>query len=104
MSAATTESEMETTIGSSSPEAATVSSGDVEQIAKARLRSYRALVDRTADVFGDEIKASLWLSTPNPDFQGKPPIQAAQEVDFSDPALERLFEPVFVRIEEGIYW
>jgi uncharacterized protein (DUF2384 family) len=74
------------------------------QTAKDRLRDYRALVERTVDVFGSEIKASLWLSTPSPDFGGKAPIQAAEEVEFSPGAIEDIFEPVFVRIEEGIYW
>ncbi len=30
------------------------------------LENYNKLVARAIDVFGDEIKASLWLSLPNP--------------------------------------
>ncbi len=74
------------------------------QAAREHLKSYRALVARTIDVFGDQIKASLWLSSPSPDFGGKAPLQIAQMVDYSPAEIDRLFEPVFVRIEEGIYW
>jgi uncharacterized protein (DUF2384 family) len=53
-------------------------------------------------VFGDEIKASRWLSTPSPDFDGRVPLQVAQAADFAVD-IENTFEPIFVRIEHGIY-
>jgi uncharacterized protein (DUF2384 family) len=60
--------------------------------------SYRKLVARTIEVFGDEIKASRWLSLPNPDLNGATPIQAVQESGYST----SLLEPIFTRIEHGI--
>ena len=70
---------------------------------KAEYRSYRHLVERTISVFGDERKASLWLSTPSQEMQGKVPMQVAQSVGYSRAELENIFEPIFLRIEHGIY-
>jgi uncharacterized protein (DUF2384 family) len=67
-----------------------------------RYRNYRHLVERAVEVFGDEIKASRWLSTPSPDFDGRVPLQVAQAADFAVD-IENTFEPIFVRIEHGIY-
>jgi len=69
-----------------------------------QLAGYRSLVARTVEVFGNEIKASRWLSLPCPDFDGRTPIRVASEVDFDPVRVSDLFEPIFVRIEEGIYW
>ena len=68
-----------------------------------RLKSYQALVTRAGDVFGDPIKASIWLSTPSADFNGMVPLEAAQNVNFDGAKIEELFEPVFAIIEHGIY-
>ena len=68
-----------------------------------QLKSYEALVARATDVFGDPIKASIWLSTPSADFKGMVPLEAAQNVNFQAAKVEELFEPVFAIIEHGIY-
>jgi uncharacterized protein (DUF2384 family) len=60
--------------------------------------NYRKLVARAVDVFGDEIKASRWLSLPNSDLNGATPLQAAQGEGYSS----HLLEPIFNRIEHGI--
>jgi uncharacterized protein (DUF2384 family) len=65
----------------------------------ADLARYQQLVERAVDVFGDEVKASSWLSLPTPDFNGMTPLQVAQENGYDLAALE----PVFTRIEHGIY-
>src|SRR5580698_6990543 len=59
------------------------------------LRRYRLLVARTIEVFGDPIRANLWLSSPCADFGGKTPAQVAQEQSYSMEALE----PELARIE-----
>jgi uncharacterized protein (DUF2384 family) len=59
---------------------------------------YRALVSRTVDVFGDEVKASRWLSLPNRDLGGKTPLQAVQNSGYDIQVLE----PILIRIEHGI--
>ncbi len=59
---------------------------------------YRVLIARTVDAFGDEIKASLWLSLPNHDFGGKTPLQVAQTNGYDLQAIE----PVLIRIEHGV--
>jgi uncharacterized protein (DUF2384 family) len=59
---------------------------------------YRALVSRTVDAFGDEIKASRWLSSPNRDLGGQTPIQAVQSSGYNMLVLE----PILTRIEHGI--
>jgi hypothetical protein len=62
------------------------------------LANYQRLVARTVDVFGDELKASRWLSLPSPDFDGAAPLQYAQGHAYDPQALE----PVLTRIEHGI--
>ena len=42
----------------------------IQEHAKRNLRVYRSLVSSTVEVFGDELKAARWLSTPNRDFNG----------------------------------
>jgi len=70
---------------------------------KAEYANYQALVERTIDVFGSEVKASRWLSMPSVDLGGKIPLQVAQSVSYSASEIERIFEPIFVQIEHGIY-
>lgn len=77
---------------------------DPQESARLQYLAYRLLVERAVDVFGDEIKASLWLSRPSTDLDGKSPLQEAQRLNYSPAEMDRLFEPIFVRIEEGIYW
>jgi uncharacterized protein (DUF2384 family) len=60
--------------------------------------SYQRLIARAVDVFGDPVKASRWLSIPNPDLANQTPLQVSQ----SDGYSTRLLEPIFVRIEHGI--
>jgi uncharacterized protein (DUF2384 family) len=59
---------------------------------------YRALVSRAVNAFGDEIKASRWLSIPNRDLDGQTPLQAVQESGYDMQVLE----PILTRIEHGI--
>jgi uncharacterized protein (DUF2384 family) len=62
------------------------------------MMSYRALVARTVDVFGDEIKASRWLSLPNRDLDGQTPLEVAQKSAYDPQAIE----PILIRIEHGV--
>jgi uncharacterized protein (DUF2384 family) len=64
----------------------------------AMMAQYRTLIARTVDVFGDEIKASRWLSLPNRDFDGQTPLQVAQKTGYDLQAIE----PILIRIEHGI--
>jgi len=59
---------------------------------------YRALVSRAVEAFGDEIKASRWLSIPNRDLDGQTPLQAVQKSGYDIQVLE----PLLTRIEHGI--
>lgn len=59
---------------------------------------YRALVSRVVEAFGDEIKASRWLSLPNRDLEGRTPLQAFQANGYDIQVLE----PILTRIEHGI--
>jgi uncharacterized protein (DUF2384 family) len=59
---------------------------------------YRTLVARTVDVFGDEIKASRWLSLPSQDFNGQTPLEVAQKSGYDLQAIE----PILTRIEHGV--
>jgi uncharacterized protein (DUF2384 family) len=63
------------------------------------LANYKRLVSRVVDAFGDEQKASRWLSLPNADLHGETPLQSARK----DSYLGELVEPILVRIEHGIY-
>jgi uncharacterized protein (DUF2384 family) len=64
----------------------------------AMMAHYQTLVARTVDVFGDEIKASRWLSLPNPDFGGQTPLQVAQKKGYDLQTIE----PILIRIEHGV--
>jgi Protein of unknown function (DUF2384) len=64
------------------------------------LANYKQLVARAVDVFGDEIKASKWLSLPNAELNGDTPLQVAQRDGYSCQVLE----PIFTLIEHGIYF
>lgn len=69
------------------------------------LTNYRTLVDRAVAAFGDEVKASKWLSMPNDELlQNQTPLEYAQRVGYDSVALYDIFEPMFVRIEHGIYF
>jgi uncharacterized protein (DUF2384 family) len=59
---------------------------------------YRALVSRAVDAFGDEIKASRWLSMTNKDLDGQTPLQAVQTSGYDMQVLE----PILTRIEHGV--
>jgi uncharacterized protein (DUF2384 family) len=63
-----------------------------------RMANYQKLIARAIDVFGDEIKASRWLSLPNADLGGKVPLQVAEISGYDSAVLE----PIFTRIEHGI--
>ena len=65
--------------------------------------NYAALVDRAVDVFGDASLASEWLSKPNAAMENKTPLQVFQEHGYTRSAIEAIIEPVFLRIEHGIY-
>jgi uncharacterized protein (DUF2384 family) len=62
------------------------------------MANYRKLVERAVEVFGDEIKASEWLSRPSNDLGGEVPIRVAEREAYGLFALE----PIFIRIEHGI--
>jgi uncharacterized protein (DUF2384 family) len=76
-------------------------SGGMEPSAKTvqEMSNYKKLIERVVDVFGDEIKASLWLSVPSADFEGQTPLQVAKKNGYS----VDLLEPALIRIEHGIY-
>lgn len=63
------------------------------------LTNYKRLVDRAVEVFGDESKASRWLSISNADLEDRTPLEAVQEEGYR----ADLLEPIFTRIEHGIY-
>jgi len=89
----------ETSSGAVSPANLEAIGGDERALRPAReMMRYRALIARTVDAFGDEIKASRWLSLPNRDFNGKTSLQVALESGYSLKAIE----PILVRIEHGV--
>jgi len=67
-------------------------------IASHELTNYKKLVERVSDAFGDEIKASRWLSRPNPDLDGQTPLQLASKNGYE----AQFLEPILTRIEHGI--
>jgi uncharacterized protein (DUF2384 family) len=69
--------------------------GPAEQLA-----NYSRLVARVVDAFGDELKASRWLSLPNADLGGETPLQTAERDNYQGRAIE----PLLIRIEHGIYY
>jgi uncharacterized protein (DUF2384 family) len=62
------------------------------------MEHYKKLVARAVEVFGDEIKASRWLSSPSVDLNNQAPIAVAQKNGYDSNVLE----PLFLRIEHGI--
>jgi uncharacterized protein (DUF2384 family) len=71
---------------------------------KQQYESYKSLVDRACEVFGDDLTAARWLSMPSVDLANKVPVQIAQSVDYDTDEMNAIFEPIFIRIEHGIYW
>lgn len=69
----------------------------------ARLHNYSEFVHRTVEVFGDELKASRWLSLPSSDLNGRIPLEVAQSLQFDPSELSLVFEPLFTQIEHGVY-
>ena len=63
-----------------------------------QMTNYQKLVARAVGVFGDEIKASQWLSLPNSELNGDTPLQVAQRNRYDGHVLE----PILIRIEHGI--
>jgi len=64
------------------------------------IERYRVLVSRTVDAFGDEIKASLWLSLPNEELHGQTPLQAVEKSGYD----MKVLEPMLTRMEHGVYY
>ena len=91
----------ETSSGAVSPANLEAIGGDERALRPAReMMRYRALIARTVDAFGDEIKASRWLSLPNRELDGQIPIQVAEKDGYS----LRSIEPLLIRIEHGVYY
>jgi uncharacterized protein (DUF2384 family) len=65
-----------------------------------RMKRYQILVARAVDAFGDELKASRWLSLPNRELAGLAPIQVAEK----DGYRLKSIEPLLIRIEHGVYY
>jgi uncharacterized protein (DUF2384 family) len=63
-----------------------------------KMKRYRMLVARAVDAFGDEVKASRWLSLPSLDFNGQTPLQVAQNSGYD----LKVIEPILIRIEHGV--
>jgi uncharacterized protein (DUF2384 family) len=61
--------------------------------------NYQGIVARATEVFGDEVKASRWLSLPCQDLNGRVPLEVASKNGYD----LQVFEPIFIRIEHGIY-
>ncbi len=68
-----------------------------------QLTNYRALVKRANDVLGSAELATRWLSSPNPSLDGDIPLQLMGRENYSREAIEKYLEPIFRRIEFGIY-
>jgi hypothetical protein len=66
--------------------------------AASEFTNYQILVSRTVDAFGDELKASRWLSLPNRDLDGQTPLQAVQNSGYD----LRVLEPILTRMEHGV--
>jgi uncharacterized protein (DUF2384 family) len=74
-----------------------------ESAADLRLHRYQYLVNRAVEVFGDEAVASLWLSNPCEDLGGRVPLEVASSVAYDEREMIKIFRPLFIRIEHGIY-
>jgi uncharacterized protein (DUF2384 family) len=81
-------------------EAAATASSDPAVRTEEDMMRYRALVARAVDAFGDEVKASRWLSVPSQDLDGQTPLQAVQSRQYDMQVLE----PILTRIEHGVYY
>ena len=68
-------------------------------VASRNFANYEKLVARVSDAFGDELKASRWLSLPNPALNGESPLQFAMRDGYE----LRGIEPILARMEHGIY-
>lgn len=77
------------------PERALTHAGPIQNLA-----NYKRLVARAVDVFGDEIKASKWLSLPNSELNGDTPLEVARRHHYDGEVLEH----IFTQIEHGIYF
>lgn len=69
-------------------------------ISRRDFKNYQQLVQRAVDVFGSELKASTWLSTPQNDLNGEVPLELARRQHY-EPAV---FDEFFGRVEHGIYF
>ena len=76
----------------------------VASLPEGAFTDYRSFVERAVDVFGDEVRASRWLSSPSEDLAGRVPLQVARQHGFDRSEVTSIFEPIFIRIEHGIYW
>ncbi len=63
-------------------------------------RGYEQLVNRAVDVFGDEFKATRWLSTHLKQLDNLSPLEWAEKSGFAD--LSQI-EFVLGQIEHGVY-
>ncbi len=61
--------------------------------------NYNRLVARVVDAFGDEVKASRWLSLPNAELEGASPLEVAEKDGYRGETVE----PILIRIQHGIY-
>ena len=87
----------------SSPQVVAMGEEREKRAASDRYAGYKKLVDRAEEVFGDAKRSSLWLSTPSADFEGDVPLRVAESHAFDEGFLSAVFEPIFIRIEHGIY-
>ena len=72
---------------------------EVTARAQGNYRNYQNLVARAVEVFGDELKASRWLSLPNPFLNGETPLETARKDNYR---IDKI-DPILIRIEHGIY-
>ena len=73
---------------------------NTESEAEQRYLAYKTVVERAVDVFGNELKATPWLSRQSPDFDGRSPVEALVDSDFNPTAI--LY--TLGRIEHGVYF
>ena len=103
LAAGTAEGSLTPPFGTSFQDFSDPSNRPPDTLVKMQYANYQALVERAVDVFGSELKASRWLSLPSVDLGGKIPLQVAQSVSYAADELERIFEPIFVHMEHGIF-
>ena len=78
----------------------TLHNANTEREAEQYYLNYNTVIDRAVAVFGSELKATHWLSRPNPDFAGRSPLEALT-ASFFNPA-EIL--DILGKIEHGVYF